>query len=100
MEKIKKRTYIIVFAMFFFSVLFGSLLGLALAQTVNTKNTENFTEFTLALPTKLLDINGEFITEFASDEKRETISLTQLPQHMIDALITADRAERLKEGNI
>lgn len=90
MEKIKKRTYIIVFAMFFFSVLFGSLLGLALAQTVNTKNTENFTEFTLALPTKLLDINGEFITEFASDEKRETISLTQLPQHMIDALITRE----------
>ena len=90
MEKIKKRTFAIVFGLFFFSVLFGSLLGLALAQTVNTKNTENFTEFTLALPTKLLDINGELITEFASDEKRETISLTQLPQHMIDALITRE----------
>lgn len=90
MEKIKKRTYFFVISMFFFSVLFGSLLGLALAMTENTINTENFTEFTLALPTKLLDINGELITEFASDEKRETISLTQLPQHMIDALITRE----------
>ena len=58
--------------MFFCAGVFGIALGLLLANTVNTKNIENFTEFTTALPTRLLDINGELITEFSSDEKRET----------------------------
>lgn len=65
---------------------FGALVGL----TRNTINTEQFIEFTTALPTKLLDINGELITEFASDEKREIISLTDVPQHLIDALSTRE----------
>lgn len=90
MVKIRVQTYLFTFGMFLFAILFGAMLGLAIAVTTNTKNTENFTEFTLALPTKLLDINGELITEFASDEKRETINITQLPQHMIDALITRE----------
>lgn len=90
MGKIKKRTYIIVSVTFLCAILFGAGLGLALAMTVNTINTENFTEFTTALPTRLLDINGELITEFASDEKREIISFTALPQHMIDALLTRE----------
>ena len=68
----------------------GTLLGFLLAETTNTINTENFTEFTTALPTRLLDINGELITQFASDENREIISLVQLPQHMLDALITRE----------
>ena len=74
----------------FMGVVFGSLLGLALATTVNTINTENFTEFDNALPTRLLDVNGELITEFSSDEKREIIALRDLPQHMIDALLTRE----------
>ena len=90
MVKIKARTTILLSITLFCSLLFGAILGLMLALTVNTINTENFTEFTAALPTKLLDINGELITEFASDEKREIISLTNLPQHMIDALISRE----------
>ncbi len=78
---------------FFCALLFGVLLGLLLAETTDIINTESFTEFTTALPTRLLDINGELITQFAADENREIISLTRLPQHMIDALITReDRA--------
>ena len=61
-----------------------------LANTVNTKNIENFTEFTTALPTQLLDINGELITQFSSDEKRELITIDQLPHHMLDALLTRE----------
>ena len=72
------------------SLIFGILLGLGLAETENTINTENFTNFSMALPTKLLDINGELITEFSSDEKREIISLNDLPQHLIDALISRE----------
>jgi len=90
MEKIKKSTHILVCLSLLFAVLFGAGLGALVAMTVNTVNTENYTEFTPALPTKLLDINGELITEFASDEKREMIEITSLPQHMIDALVTRE----------
>ena len=65
-------------------------LGWLISETVNIKNSEYITEFDTALPTKLLDINGELITEFASDEKREIIAYQDLPQQMIDALITRE----------
>ena len=39
---------------------------------------------------KMLGINCELITEFASDEKREIIAYNNLPQQMIDALITRE----------
>lgn len=90
MNKIKKSTIVWFCLLCFSVVIIGSLLGLGLAETRNIKNTEYITSFDTALPTKLLDINGELITEFASDEKREIISLNQLPQHMIDALLTRE----------
>ncbi len=76
--------------MLFFAVLFGSLTGLGIAKTVDTKNIEQFSQLEQALPTKILDINGELITEFTSDEKREIITIYELPQHMLDALITRE----------
>lgn len=90
MNKIRKSTIFWFSALFFAAIVFGLLLGLGLSETVNIKNTEYITSFDTALPTKLLDINGELITEFASDEKREIISLNRLPQHMIDALLTRE----------
>ena len=90
MEKKKIWPLVLVSLLFLSAALTGGLLGLGLSYTVNTKNTENFTDFETALPTKLLDINGEVITEFASDEKREIISYQQLPQNLIDALITRE----------
>ncbi len=90
MDKIKKSTHFLLCFSLLIAILLGAGLGALIAGTVNTINTENYTEFTPALPTKLLDINGELITEFASDEKREMIAITSLPQHMIDALITRE----------
>ena len=90
MDKIKKSTHIFVAALFFFSILFGASLGIALSSTKHIIDNEQFTEFNTALPTKLLDINGELITELASEEKREIISIKKLPQHMIDALISRE----------
>ncbi len=90
---------VLFFALLFSAIIFGALLGLGLAATVNTINTENFTDFETALPTKLLDINGELITEFVSDERREIIALKELPQHMIDALLSReDRIFYLHKG--
>ena len=90
MTKTKKSPIIVTAIIFIFMILCGCLLGWCLAETKNIINSEYITEFDTALPTKLLDINGELITEFASDEKREIISYQRLPQHMIDALITRE----------
>lgn len=91
--KIKKSTYVFVCGLFFCAIFFGAGLGLALSNTKFIKDNEQFTEFSTSLPTKLLDINGELITELASEEKREIISIRDLPQCMLDALIT--REDRL-----
>jgi penicillin-binding protein 1A len=71
-------------------IIIGIGLGLSLAITANTKKRENFVEFAPALPTRLLDINDNLITEFASDEKREMISLSELPRHLIHAVISRE----------
>lgn len=90
MYKIKKSTFACLFILFFFAACLGAGLGLALSNTKYIIDNEQFTEFDTALPTKLLDINGELITELASEEKREIISINDLPQHMIDALISRE----------
>ena len=90
MIKIKKSAFFLFVLLIVFSILLGAGLGWCLSETKNIKNSEFITEFNTALPTKLLDINGELITEFASDEKREIISYKKLPQHLIDALITRE----------
>ena len=90
MFNLKKSTVIWVSIFFFFTIILSVFLGLSLSQTKNIIESEYITSFDTALPTKLLDINGELITEFASDEKREIISLNKLPQHVIDALITRE----------
>lgn len=90
MRKFKQSFILFSLLIFFCAAVFGIALGLLLANTVNTKNIENFTEFSTALPTKLLDINGEFITEISAEEKREPITIDKLPQHMLNALLTRE----------
>lgn len=87
---IKTSTKVLFSLLMASSVIIGAALGLGLARTADTVNTENFTEFTTALPTKILDINGELITEFTSEERREIISLIEIPQHMKDSLLTRE----------
>ena len=90
MTKIKKSGIVFLSLLFFNAILLGAFLGWSVSETKNIINTEYITDFETALPTKLLDINGEIITEFASDEKREIIAFNNLPQHMVDALITRE----------
>ena len=90
MLKVKKTAVVFLCLLFIFAGGLGAALGWALSETQNIKNSEYFTEFDNALPTKLLDINGEIITEFSSDEKREIIAYNDLPQHMVDALVTRE----------
>jgi len=90
MKKIRRKIIIVGIAALLCAGLIGAFTGALLGMTRHLKNNEHFIEFATALPTKLLDINGELITEFASDEKREIITIAELPQHVIDALITRE----------
>jgi penicillin-binding protein 1A len=73
------------------AVVMGIGLGFSLAETTNIKNRENFIEdFAPALPTKILDSNGTLITEFSADEKRELVPLSELPQHLINAVLARE----------
>ena len=79
MVKIKKSGIVIIALFFLGSIMMGSFLGWSVSETRNIINSEYISDFDTALPTKLLDINGEVITEFASDEKREIIAYNNLP---------------------
>jgi penicillin-binding protein 1A len=68
----------------------GIAFGVALASTRNLMSIENFSQFDPEIPSKMVDINGRIITEFSADIKREIVSIKDLPQHVIDALITRE----------
>lgn len=73
-----------------FVVLLGAGLGAALGGTVNIMRSENFTEFKSALPTKLYDVKGRLITEFFAEEKRNPVTLKELPPHLVGAFLTRE----------
>lgn len=68
----------------------GVGLGFATAQTANIRNVEDFKEFSPALPSRVLDINGDLVTEFAAEERRELVSVEDLPQHLINAVLARE----------
>ncbi|MCX7025844.1 MAG: PBP1A family penicillin-binding protein [Spirochaetes bacterium] len=72
------------------ALVLGISVGVGIAVTRNIASVENFSEFNPALPTKILDIKGRLITEFFADEKREMVALKELPQHLVDAIITRE----------
>ena len=65
--KIKKSGIVIISLFFLGSIILGVFLGWSVSETRNIINSEYITDFDTTLPTKLLDINGEVITELASD---------------------------------
>jgi penicillin-binding protein 1A len=72
------------------AVVLGICTGVALAATSNVRNSENFSSPKLNLPSRIYDIKGRLITEFFSDEKREIVSIKDLPKSLIDAVITRE----------
>ena len=72
------------------TMVIGVGLGLSLAETTNIRNQENFLEFAPALPSRILDISGNVITEFAAEETRTLVTVTELPQHLIDAILARE----------
>ena len=75
---------------FVLAIVFGVGLGLALAATRNIQSMERFTEQKPALPTQILDRKERLITQFFSEEKREMVSIDEIPRHLIQALLTRE----------
>ena len=73
-----------------FAIVIGVSLGLAFAGMKNISQREEFASTPMALPTKVLDIHDRLITEFFGDQNREPVTLEQVPQYLIDALLTRE----------
>ncbi len=91
--KLNKTIYLYI--IFLFLILTGGAvaLGKMLAATQNIKQTELFFSFNPALPSRILDIRGDLITEFSVDEKRELIDFKDISPALIHALLA--REDRL-----
>lgn len=98
----KRRIVLIAltFSLFICAALLGIALGLNLAATHNVRNTEELITSKPAIPSQLLDINGELITEFFSDEKRNLIPITSIPENQIYALLTREDAPFYKHTGV
>jgi penicillin-binding protein 1A len=72
------------------AIVLGVLLGIGLAATRNISTKEQFGEQRVALPTKILDVYDREITEFFGEQNREPVTIDQVPQHLIDALLTRE----------
>ena len=72
------------------AILLGIVFGIIMAETKNITNLNRIGDYKPSLPSQILDINGELITEFFADEKREIIPINDLPKHLIHALTTRE----------
>ncbi len=90
MGKLSKLIYLYIILIL--AVLFAGsyTLGKLLAQTQNVKQSELFVDFNPALPSRILDIRGDLITEFSMDEKRELINYDDISPALIHALLARE----------
>ena len=72
------------------ALVIGISLGLAMATMRNISDFDSIADRSTALPTEVYDIHGTLITQFFSDEKREIVSLDEMPKHLIYALIARE----------
>ena len=71
-------------------LIFAVTIGVAIASTYNLTGLDDFNDSEAALPTQIFDRHGRLITEFFSDEKRELISIEEMPRHLVYAVITRE----------
>jgi penicillin-binding protein 1A len=68
----------------------GALLGVALGETVNIQKRTDFGAYRPALPSLLLDRRGKLITEYFAEERREIVSIYDLPKYLLQAVVTKE----------
>lgn len=65
-------------------------LGFALSININNKNIENFIQEKPALPSIILDRNGNVISELVGVEQRTLLEFNDLPKSQVYALLTRE----------
>ncbi len=93
-----KAAKILLIVAAFTALFLGFAVGGGIAATRNLVASENFTDIRPSLPTKILDVKGRQITEFSSTEKREMISVQELPQNLLDAVLTREDQSFYRHG--
>ncbi len=88
--KRKVLTGLILFFTFLSALVIGVGLGYFLSTSVNTDIRADLSDYKPALPTQILDRNGELITEIFSDEKRDIVPIQDIPKILIYALISRE----------
>ena len=83
-----------------FILIFAILIGIAIASTYNLTGLDDFNDSEAALPTQIFDRHGRLITEFFSDEKRELISIEEMPRHLVYAVIAREDQNFFKHNGI
>ncbi len=83
-----------------FAVLIGIGLGSTFAGVVNTVNQEDFGHVKMPEASKVYDIKGRLITELFGDQKREIVSINEMPPFLIQALLTREDREFYNHGGI
>lgn len=84
---------IFAFTAILVAIITGVGIGLMTAYTRNIKASEFIGQYNPAIPTIILDAKGKKITEFFSEEKRDLVPVTQMPNHLVHALITREDQE-------
>ena len=89
-EKKNIATQIILGFTILITLVIGAAAGFALAATINIEHSNQIGEYQPALPSQILDRNGNLITEIFAEEKRDIISVEEVPKHLIYAIITRE----------
>jgi len=89
-KKKRRRIETILAVCIILAVIIGVILGRTLSEIRNVDIRADLQNYEPALPTQILDRNGNLITELFSDEKREIVPVEELPKHLIYALISRE----------
>lgn len=90
MHSLGKIIYLYIVLLFVILCGGSYALGNVLAYTKNIKQTELFIDFNPALPSRILDIRGDLITEFSMEEKREIVDFENISPNIIHALLARE----------
>ena len=82
------------------ALLIGVGLGSTFAGVVNTSSQEDFGIVKMAEASKVYDIKGRLITELFGEQKREIVSIYDMPPFLIQAVLTREDREFYNHGGI
>lgn len=68
----------------------GSTLGLAFSVSNGIEEQETIGHIELSLPTRVYSLDGELVTEFFGDERRELVLYEQIPKQTVLALLARE----------